>query len=93
MEYAYLGIDIAKRKFDVALRLPDARVRVKAFANDATGYAALRAGSRGTTRVRCTRAWRPRAPTVTGWRRPSPMRGSSSVSSIPRSSRPMRAVV
>jgi transposase len=42
MEYAYLGIDIAKRKFDVALRLPDARVRVKAFANDAAGHAALR---------------------------------------------------
>ena len=43
MEYAYLGIDIAKRKFDVALRLPDGRVRVKAFANDAAGHAALRA--------------------------------------------------
>ena len=43
MEYAYLGIDIAKRKYDVALRLPDARVRVKAFANDAAGHAALRA--------------------------------------------------
>ena len=42
MEYAYLGIDIAKRKFDVALRLPDGRVRVKAFANDAAGHAALR---------------------------------------------------
>ena len=42
MEYAYLGIDIAKRKYDVALRLPDARVRVKAFANDAAGYAGLR---------------------------------------------------
>ena len=42
MVYAYLGIDIAKRKYEVALRLPDARVRVKAFANDAAGHAALR---------------------------------------------------
>jgi transposase len=41
MEYAYLGIDIAKRKFDVALRLPDARVRAKAFDNDTAGHAAL----------------------------------------------------
>lgn len=38
---AYLGIDIAKRKFDVALLRPDAKYRAKAFANTPGGHAAL----------------------------------------------------
>lgn len=38
---AYLGIDIAKRKFDVALLRADQKVRVKAFANTPAGHADL----------------------------------------------------
>ena len=38
---AYLGIDIAKRKFDVALARPDGTVRVKACPNTPAGYTAL----------------------------------------------------
>jgi transposase len=38
---AFLGIDIAKRKFDVALLRPDDKVRAKAFANTPVGHAAL----------------------------------------------------
>src|SRR3954468_15109438 len=38
---AYLGIDIAKRKFDVALMRPDDTTRAKAFANTPAGHAAL----------------------------------------------------
>src|SRR5687768_1844620 len=38
---AYLGIDIAKAKFDVALLRPDEKVRSKAFANTAAGHAEL----------------------------------------------------
>jgi transposase len=38
---AYLGIDIAKRKFDVALLRPDDKVRAKAFANTPAGHAEL----------------------------------------------------
>jgi transposase len=36
-----LGIDIAKAKFDVALRFPDGRIRRKAFANTRQGFDAL----------------------------------------------------
>ena len=35
---AYLGIDIAKRKVDVALARPDGTVRVKAGPNTPAGY-------------------------------------------------------
>lgn len=38
---AYLGIDIAKRKFDVALARPDGKVRVKACPNTPAGYTEL----------------------------------------------------
>ena len=38
---AYLGIDIAKRKFDVALLRPDGKVRTKALANTPAGHAEL----------------------------------------------------
>jgi len=38
---AYLGIDIAKRKFDVALVRADGRVRVKACPNTPAGYTEL----------------------------------------------------
>jgi transposase len=38
---AYLGIDIAKRKFDVALLRPEEKYRAKAFANTPAGYAGL----------------------------------------------------
>jgi transposase len=38
---AYLGIDIAKKKFDVALLRPDATYRAKAFANTPAGHAGL----------------------------------------------------
>ena len=38
---AYLGIDIAKRKFDVALARPDGPVRVKACPNTRAGYTEL----------------------------------------------------
>lgn len=38
---AYLGIDIAKKKFDVALLRPDDKYRSKTFANTAAGQAAL----------------------------------------------------
>lgn len=38
---AYLGIDVAKRKVDVALRRPDGKVRGKVFANTPDGTAAL----------------------------------------------------
>lgn len=38
---AYLGIDIAKRKVDVALARPDGKVRVKACPNTPEGHAAL----------------------------------------------------
>jgi transposase len=38
---AYLGIDIAKRKFDVALARPDGTVRVKACPNTPAGYTEL----------------------------------------------------
>jgi transposase len=41
MDIAYLGIDIAKVKFDVALLRPDQKVRAKAFANTATGHTEL----------------------------------------------------
>jgi len=36
-----LGIDIAKRKYDVALLKPDGKFRAKAFANTAAGHAEL----------------------------------------------------
>lgn len=36
-----LGIDIAKAKFDCALRLADGKYRHKVFANDNQGFAAL----------------------------------------------------
>ena len=38
---AYLGIDIAKKKFDVALLRADDKYRAKAFANTPAGHAAL----------------------------------------------------
>lgn len=38
---AYLGIDIAKRKFDVALLRPDQKYRTKAFANTPAGHTEL----------------------------------------------------
>src|SRR4051794_17987972 len=38
---AYLGIDIAKRKFDIALLRPDEKTRAKAFANTPTGHTEL----------------------------------------------------
>ena len=38
-----LGIDVAKAKLDVALRLPDGRIRSKAVANTDTGFAELQA--------------------------------------------------
>lgn len=38
---AYLGIDIAKRKFDVALMRPDGTCRAKAFPNEPDGIRAL----------------------------------------------------
>jgi transposase len=38
---AYLGIDIAKRKFDVALLRPDEKYRAKAFGNTAAGHREL----------------------------------------------------
>ena len=41
MSTAYLGIDIAKRKFDVALLRPDGKFRAKVFANTNMGHAAL----------------------------------------------------
>jgi transposase len=41
MNLAYLGIDIAKAKFDVALRRPDGSVRSKVCANTAAGHADL----------------------------------------------------
>lgn len=41
MDCAYLGIDIAKRTFDVALIRTDAKVRAKAFANTPAGHQAL----------------------------------------------------
>ena len=69
MEDCLSGIDIAKRKFDVVLRLPDARVRVKAFPNDARATPRCGAGSRGPrARARVPGGHRP---TATGWRRPS----------------------
>jgi transposase len=40
-ENAYLGIDIAKAKFDVALLRPDQKIRSKAFANSSAGHAEL----------------------------------------------------
>lgn len=36
-----LGLDIAKRKYDVALLRPDGKMRAKAFANTAAGHAEL----------------------------------------------------
>jgi len=36
-----LGIDIAKAKFDVCLRLPQGQIRQNTFANDPTGFAQL----------------------------------------------------
>jgi transposase len=41
MERAYLGIDIAKRKFDVALMRPDRKIRAKAIPNTPTGHREL----------------------------------------------------
>jgi transposase len=41
MDTAYLGIDIAKRKFDVALSRPDQKIRGKAFLNTAVGHREL----------------------------------------------------
>jgi transposase len=41
MDTAYLGIDIAKRKFDVALLRPDQKMRAKAFVNTALGHREL----------------------------------------------------
>jgi transposase len=41
MQTAYLGIDIAKRKFDVALLRPDQKIRAKAFANTPPGHREL----------------------------------------------------
>jgi transposase len=41
MDHACLGIDIAKAKFDVALRRPDESVRSKVCANTAAGHAEL----------------------------------------------------
>lgn len=48
-----LGIDIAKAKFDVAVRWPDGRMRRKAFANTRAGFVALMAwlGHQGVTQV------------------------------------------
>ena len=41
MERAYLGIDIAKQKFDVALLRPDQKFRAKAFNNTPAGHREL----------------------------------------------------
>lgn len=41
MDTTYLGIDIAKAKFDVALLRPDEKIRSKAFANTAVGHTEL----------------------------------------------------
>ena len=41
MDTAYLGIDIAKVKFDAALLRPDQKIRTKAFANTPAGHADL----------------------------------------------------
>jgi transposase len=38
-----LGIDVAKLKLDVALRLPDGRIRRKVVANPDAGFAELQA--------------------------------------------------
>jgi transposase len=41
VDTAYLGIDIAKGKFDVALLRPDQKIRTKAFANTPSGHTEL----------------------------------------------------
>lgn len=37
----FVGVDVSKAKFDVALLLPNEKFRSKAFANDSAGFAAL----------------------------------------------------
>ena len=39
----FLGIDVAKRKLDIALLVAD-KIKSKVFDNDASGHAALPAG-------------------------------------------------
>jgi len=41
VDTAYLGIDLAKAKFDVALLRPDEKIRSKAFPNTAAGHTEL----------------------------------------------------
>lgn len=41
VNFAFLGIDIAKAKFDVALLRPDQKIRAKAFANTPAGHTEL----------------------------------------------------
>ncbi|MBL8326217.1 MAG: IS110 family transposase [Rubrivivax sp.] len=38
---SFVGIDVSKRKLDVALLLPEGRYRLSGFGNDAAGFAAL----------------------------------------------------
>ena len=67
---AYLGIDIAKRKFDVALARPDGTVRVKACPNTPAGDTELVAWVARQHAGACMRVSKPRARMATRWRRP-----------------------
>ena len=53
MQSFYLGIDVAKAKLDCALRLPDGKYKHKVFANNQSGYTALREwlGKQGAVKV------------------------------------------
>ena len=83
---AWLGIDIAKQKFDVALNW-NTRRRAKVFRNDAEGWQALLRWLKDLGVDRCMPAWRQPDATATAWRFISMMPGIASVSlTRPRSS-------
>ena len=65
-----LGIDVAKTKLDVALRLPDGRIRSKVVANTDPALPNSRRGWPARTGPAPMSAWKPPAPLG----KPSPKR-------------------
>ncbi len=66
MSEAILGVDIAKRKFDVAL-LINGKLKHKVFSNNQEGFEELELWSRSMEQIMSMSALRHQAPTVMNW--------------------------
>jgi len=81
-----VGIDIAKKKFDVAL-LMNEKVRHKVFSNSQDEFSELNLWLRKHGVDRAASAWRPRVHTVRSSPHASTVRVTRSASSIPHGSK------